>query len=194
MHSPCRWVNYNRALCEGASFCYSGHVMMSSVLQTPCQLKFILAEALDLQVFDSSWICGIGEFVSYVKLQKRAMQLRHVLLGYYELPGRSDNPLQLVVNPQSAAARLEERLWNIGGLPCFHVQVAVLRGVMQPMCYCESHHTLLSWADKFAHSGIGHVKFLALSPMSEVPKDPLITKIKSEDIPLVSYDVEVPEK
>jgi hypothetical protein len=67
-------------------------------------------------VFDSSWICEVGELVSFVQLQRRAIKLNHVLMGYYELPGRTENPLQLCVNPQSAEVRLEERLWNIGVL------------------------------------------------------------------------------
>jgi hypothetical protein len=69
-----------------------------------------------LQVFDSSWICEVGEVVSFAQLQRRAVKLDHILLGYYELPGRTENPLQLCVNPQSAEVRLEERLWNIGVL------------------------------------------------------------------------------
>lgn len=52
--------------------------------------------------------------MSFVQLQNRALKLNHILMGYYELPGRTVNPLQLVVNPQSAEIRLEERVWNIG--------------------------------------------------------------------------------
>lgn len=69
-----------------------------------------------VQVFDSSWICERGEMVSFVQLQKRAMKLNHVLMGWYELPGLTANPLQLEVNPQSAEVRLEKRVWNLGTL------------------------------------------------------------------------------
>lgn len=67
-----------------------------------------------LQVFDSSWVCGVGEAISYAQLQRRCFQLRHVLVGFYELPSSPNKPLKLVVNPQGIAARTEKRIWNIG--------------------------------------------------------------------------------
>lgn len=79
-------------------------------------------------MFDSSWIVNVGEFASYVQLQKRAMKLNHVLMGYYETPGRVDKPLQLVVNPQSADARLQERVWNVGVWHCISTLPLVQRG------------------------------------------------------------------
>lgn len=65
-------------------------------------------------MFDSSWVCGVGEMISYAQLQRRCFQLRHVLVGFYELPSSTDKPLKLVVNPQGVAARTEKRIWNIG--------------------------------------------------------------------------------
>jgi hypothetical protein len=67
-----------------------------------------------MQVFDSGYLCNIGESISYAMLQRRAVQIGMVLLGYYVLPQRFDDPLQLIVNPQGVEARLQKRAWNLG--------------------------------------------------------------------------------
>lgn len=63
---------------------------------------------------------------SYAQLQRRCFQLQHVLVGFYELPNGSSNPLKLVVNPQGIAARTDKRIWNIGS---GHVKLLALTRV-----------------------------------------------------------------
>lgn len=85
-----------------------------------------LASGVSVQVFDSSWICGVGEALSYAALQSRCFRLQQMLVGFYELPSASDEPLQLVVNPQGFSARTEKRIWNVGN---GHVKLLALTRV-----------------------------------------------------------------
>eukprot|EP00892_Ulva_mutabilis_P004077 jgi/Ulvmu1/2040/UM120_0036.1 len=75
---------------------------------------FSIGDSADVEVFDSSWICGVGETVTYAQLQARCFRLHHVLVGFYELPSSTDQPLKLVVNPLGIATRTEKRIWNVG--------------------------------------------------------------------------------
>jgi hypothetical protein len=65
-------------------------------------------------VFDSSWLCGLNEELSFVTLAERTMQLRHVVIGFYKLPASSEEPLGLSANPDGAEARLQKRVRNWG--------------------------------------------------------------------------------
>lgn len=58
-----------------------------------------LGEDAQLTIMDSSHYTAHGEEVSFWDLVVRCQAVGDVLLGYYHIPDRLDQPLSTVVNP-----------------------------------------------------------------------------------------------
>lgn len=55
-----------------------------------------------------------GELLSFWSVLKRSQAAGFLLLGYYILPSRMDQPIESTVNPVGLAARSRKRVWNTG--------------------------------------------------------------------------------
>jgi len=67
-----------------------------------CQLGRALAVALSCR----------GEVLSFWSVLRRSQAARLVLLGYYILPCRMDQPIESTVNPVGLEVRSRKRVWN----------------------------------------------------------------------------------
>jgi len=73
----------------------------------------------EVHVQDSSAFCAEGEELSFLELQMRCASVRQVLLGFYVLPERLGQPIEIEVNPEGGIAmRCQERVWNTGDARC----------------------------------------------------------------------------
>eukprot|EP00775_Hariotina_reticulata_P013650 gene13650-13773_t len=90
--------------------------MLAQIAASPLMLVPVtrLGEDAELTIMDSSNYTAHGEEVSFWDLVVRCQDVGDVLLGYYHIPDRLDQPLSTVVNPLGFEERSQARVWNTG--------------------------------------------------------------------------------
>ncbi|GAB4820157.1 hypothetical protein N2152v2_007203 [Parachlorella kessleri] len=95
----------------------------------------------DIVVQDSSAFAAPGEELSYFELQARAVAVQQILLGYYRIPSSSDQPLDVVVNPNGLEARSERIAWTRGDGRCKLLTLARTTTIRTAQSYLSSRST-----------------------------------------------------
>eukprot|EP01023_Acetabularia_acetabulum_P028113 TRINITY_DN26570_c0_g2_i1.p1 TRINITY_DN26570_c0_g2~~TRINITY_DN26570_c0_g2_i1.p1 ORF type:complete len:583 (+),score=65.43 TRINITY_DN26570_c0_g2_i1:68-1816(+) len=100
----------------GISFNNSSYAanMLAQVGFNPNILPVVtqFGDNVEMQVIDSSVIASWGENLSFWDLSIRASRMSLVLIGYYEIPAKIEDPLKIQLNPMGQEIRSQRKVWN----------------------------------------------------------------------------------
>eukprot|EP01024_Parvocaulis_polyphysoides_P074321 TRINITY_DN9592_c0_g1_i2.p1 TRINITY_DN9592_c0_g1~~TRINITY_DN9592_c0_g1_i2.p1 ORF type:complete len:471 (-),score=55.96 TRINITY_DN9592_c0_g1_i2:120-1532(-) len=100
----------------GISFNNSSYAanMLSQVGFNPNILPVVqqFGDDVEMQVIDSSVIASWGENLSFWDISIRASTMGMVLMGYYEIPPKIEEPLRISLNPLGNEIRSYRKVWN----------------------------------------------------------------------------------